>query len=106
MVLKNNAVCAICGKGYYVCPDTQRLRTLNPWKSVVDSVEHYKIYMTVYGYTRTKDKAKAREELKNCDLDGLDTFIPAIKDVINEILQEDKEPVKKEYVRKTRKNVE
>ena len=86
-----NAWCDICGKGYHVCNTCRNQTTFKPWRTVVDSIDHYKIYLAIHLYTTTKDKKAAKEELSKCDLRGLDEFRPTIKAVIHEIMDE---PVK------------
>lgn len=83
-----NACCKICGKGYHVCGTCLEQRTFKPWRTVTDTVEHYKIYLAIHGYTISKDKESAKKELKDCDLSGLENFNPEIKAAIKEILSE------------------
>ena len=85
-----NAHCAICGDGYHVCKSCLEQQTFKPWRTIVDSVEHYKIYLALHGYTLSKDKEQAKKELNNCDLSGLENFKPEVKKVIKEILTEKK----------------
>ena len=85
-----NATCAICGKKYHVCLSWQQERSFKPWRTVVDTTDHYKIYMAVHGYTVTKDKEMARKELSVCDLSELDSFSDNIKKAINESVAEEK----------------
>lgn len=82
-----NAYCKICGQGYHVCNSCQNQKIFKPWKSIVDSVEHYKIYMAIHSYTISKNKELAKEELQKCNLTGLESFNPEIKSVINEIME-------------------
>lgn len=82
-----NAYCKICGQGYHVCNSCQNQKVFKPWKSIVDSIEHYKIYIAIYGYTVTKDKEQAKTELQKCDLTGLESFNPEIKSAISEIIE-------------------
>lgn len=101
-----NAHCSICGAGYHVCRSCLDQKSFKPWRTVTDSIEHYQIYMAIHGYTISKDKEKAREELQNCNLSGLENFNPEIQAVIKEIMAEskkiktipkkEKEPVKTE----------
>lgn len=83
-----NAYCKICGQGYHVCNSCQNQKIFKPWKSIVDSIEHYKIYMAIHSYTISKNKESAKEELQKCNLTGLESFNPEIKSVINEIMTE------------------
>lgn len=82
--------CTICNKEYEVCNSCLEQKTFKPWKSIVDSIEHYKIYLAIHGYTLSKDKEKAKSELQNCNLNDLENFKPEIKAVIKEIVAEPK----------------
>lgn len=93
-----NAHCSICGSGYHLCRSCAEQKTFKPWRTVTDTIEHYKIYMAIHGYTVSKNKEKAREELGKCDLDGMDGFQPEIKEIIREILAKPK--VQKPVVKK------
>lgn len=108
MSLENNAICAICGKPYRVCHTCQNIKTYTPWRTVTDTLPHYTIYLAIYEYNKTKDKAKAKEELLKCDLSELDSFDKDVKKVINEILGENKKTVNttpnKEQTSKTDNN--
>lgn len=95
-----NAYCSICGKGYKRCATCVEQKTLKPWRSVVDTIECYRIYLAIHGYTVSKNKAESKAELGQCDLSGLDSFKPEIKAVIKEIMSESK----KSQAYKRRKN--
>ena len=83
-----NAYCCICGAGYHVCNDCLSQKTLKPWRSVVDTIEHYKIYYVLHDYSVTKNKEETKAELQKCDLSGIDNFVPEIREVINEIMED------------------
>lgn len=83
-----NAHCSICGKGYHLCQTCSDQKTIKPWRSVTDSIEHFKIYTAIHGYTISKDKEIAKKELQKCDLTELNSFNSEIKTVIKEILDE------------------
>lgn len=85
MSVQNNAICSICGKGYRVCRSCLEQKSFRPWRSVTDTLEHYKIYLAIHGYTISGNKEQAKEELQNCDLSGLETFRPEIKAAIQKI---------------------
>lgn len=85
-----NAYCKICGEGYHVCNSCLEQNTFKPWRTIVDTVEHYKIYLAIHHYTITKDKETAKEYLNGCDLSGLSEFLPEIQTVIKEIIEEPK----------------
>lgn len=109
---KFNSICDICGKPYRVCNSCTDIKSFTPWRTITDTMDHYKIFLVLSNYTNTKDKVRAKQELETCDLSELETFRPEIKAVIKEIMAEDKivkqeevksEPVKK-AVRKTTVN--
>lgn len=87
---KINAYCSICGKGYHICNSCKEQKTFTPWRTVADSIEHYKIYLSIHGYSISKDKENAKNELENCDLSDLESFKPEVKAVIKEIMTETK----------------
>lgn len=98
--------CTICNNEYEVCNTCKNQKIFKPWRTVTDTIEHYKIYLTIHGYTVTKNKEQARKELENCDLSGLESFNPEIKSVIKEIMTGNEgavEPVKVEASYKKRK---
>lgn len=112
MAEKINAYCDICGCGYHICNSCKDIKSFTPWRTITDTMDHYKIFLVLSNYTNTKDKVKAKQELETCDLSELETFRSEIKAVIKEIMAEDKivkqeevksEPVKK-IVRKTTVN--
>lgn len=80
--------CRICNRDYEVCNDCLSQKTLRPWRSVVDTLEHYKIYYILHDYSVTKNKEEAKAELQKCDLSDMENFVPEIKEVINEIIED------------------
>lgn len=85
-----NAFCSICGTGYHICNSCLEQKTFKPWRTVTDSIEHYKIYLAIHEYTLSKNKEAAKQELQNCDLSGLENFNTEIKSIIKEIMVEPK----------------
>lgn len=98
-----NAYCAICNEGYHICNTCKNQNVFKPWRTVTDTVEHYKIYLAIHGFTVTKNKEQAKKELVKCDLSGLESFNPEIKSVINEIMETS---VKQKIVSKKRPKLE
>lgn len=96
-----NAHCSICGEGYHICNTCKNEKKFKPWRTVTDTIEHYKIYMAIHGYTVTKNKEQAKVELQNCNLSDMDSFKSEIKSVIKEIMSE---PVKVKPVSRMKKN--
>lgn len=96
-----NAHCSICNEGYYLCQSCKNERKFKPWRTVTDTIEHYKIYMAIHGYTITKNKEQAKVELQNCDLSDIKSFKTEIKSIIKEIMDE---PVKVKPVSRVHKN--
>lgn len=91
-----NATCDICGKPYKICRSCQDIKSFQAWRTVTDTLPHYTIYLALVEYGRTKDKAKARQELSLCDLSEKENFNENIKVVIDEIFKEGK-PEKTEF---------
>ena len=95
MAEKNNATCSICGKNYHKCLSCKDSMKLQPWKDSTDTAEHYKVFQVVKGYSTgvyTKDEAKIK--FKNIDLKDIESFRPHIKEIIKDILKEEKPIVK------------
>lgn len=91
MAEKNNAVCDVCGKEYYVCLSCSDAMKLHPYKSFTDTAEHYKVFQVVKGFlTDVYTKDEAKERLQNVDLKDADSFKPHIKKILKDILEEEK----------------
>ena len=88
---ENNAVCSICGKAYHLCLSCSDAMKLHPWKTYTDTQECFKVFQVVRGFSTgvyTKDEAK--EKLQNVDLKDVDSFRPHIKEIVKDILREEK----------------
>lgn len=82
-----NHTCSICGAGYNACSGCMDVKSYAPWRTIVDNIEHYRIFMVLRDYNnQCMDKSLAKEQLVKCNLAGLDDFIPEVKNIINEIL--------------------
>lgn len=95
MANNNNATCSICGNEYYACLSCRDSLKANPWKIYTDTSEHYKVFQIVRGYNTgvyTKDEAKIK--LKNVNLEDIESFRPHIKQIVKDILKEEKSVVK------------
>lgn len=90
MAEKNNATCSICGGGYHVCHSCKDSIQLQPWKIHCCSVDCYKTYQVVRGFSTgvyTKDEFKSR--LQNINLSNLENYREHIKVLIKEALKEE-----------------
>ena len=81
-----NAYCTICNKGYHICNTCKNEKKFKPWRTITDTMEHYKIFMAIHGYTTAGDKEQAKAELQNCNLSDMNSFKPEIKAAIAEIM--------------------
>ena len=84
-----NAKCDICGKPYKICRSCQGIQSFQPWRTVVDTLPHYTIYLALAEYEKTKNKDIAREELEKCDLSERDSFNKNIKKALDEIFSKE-----------------
>ena len=95
MAERNNAYCAICGNPYYVCMSCLDSMRLSPWKIHTDTSEHFKVYQVIHGFTsNVYSKDEAKRKLKNIDLRDIESFRPNIKEIVKNILKEEKPIVK------------
>lgn len=95
MTDKNNATCAICGKGYVMCYSCDKGDASKHWKLHCDTPEHYKIFQIIHGYTSgVYTEAEAAKKLGKVDLSDFDELRDNIKETINKIRgsQEKAEP--------------
>jgi len=66
------------------------MKNFTPWRSIVDTVDHYKIFLIISDYTNKNiTKNEAKNELLKVDLTGLEIFIPEIKEAIEKIMEEE-----------------
>ena len=87
----NNSVCSICGKEYYACLSCHDSMKNSPWKMFTDTSEHYKVFQIIRGYsTNVYTKEEAKDKFKNVNLDDIESFRPHIKQIIKDILKEEK----------------
>ena len=86
---KYNATCAICGQPYKICRTCQEIKSFTPWRTITDTLQHYTLFLVLSEYSRTKDKAKAKDELSKCDLSEKELFKDSVKNMIDEIMKED-----------------
>ena len=105
MAEKNNAKCSICGRDYYMCLSCKDKMSAHPWKVFCDTSAHYQVFQVIRGYnTNVYTKDEARIKLKNINLEDIDNFKPNIKEIIEDILKEEKPVV--EVVEKVEEPVE
>jgi predicted AlkP superfamily phosphohydrolase/phosphomutase len=87
MAEKNNAVCSICGKPYHVCMSCKDAIKNSPWKVHTDTVECYKIYQIIHGYsTGVYNEKETKAKLQKVDLSNLNELRDNIKGIINAIM--------------------
>ena len=100
-----NLWCVVCGKGYHACDSCNETKSFTPWRSLTDSIEHYKIFTVLRNFNnKLISKEEARELLSTVDLSDKDSFKDSSKKVLDEIFKDD--VVAKMPRRKTVKNEE
>lgn len=77
--------CRICGAEYELCYACERK---HGWKTLTDTEDHYYILLALMDYKSDHDAKSAYEKLKkrSFNKDDIDTFIPEVKDMLNEII--------------------
>lgn len=95
MAERNNATCKICGKPYYVCMSCADSMKAHPWKAFTDNANCYKVFQVVRGLsTGVYTKEEAKNKFKNIDLKDIESFRPHIRDIVKNVLKEEKVDVK------------
>ena len=90
MSKKINHWCVVCGKGYHACDSCNEIKSFTPWRSLTDSIEHFKIFSVLKDYNNNLiDKNEAKEMLSNVDLSDKDSFKESSKRLIDDIFKED-----------------
>lgn len=87
---KETHVCAICGQGYTHCEYCSGVKSYSPWRNIVDTIDHYKIFIIVKDYNEKNiDKEQAKLQLESVDITGWKNFKPEVVKILSEILAED-----------------
>ncbi len=87
---KLDTQCKICGRLYHYCNNCREFKTIESWRQHADTMEHYKIFMTILDYTQyNESKDKVKEQLSNCDLSDSASYFPWIQYLINQIMDID-----------------
>ena len=90
MAENNNATCSICGSKYYACFSCKEAMNLHPWKLHCCSVDCYKVFQTVRGFsTGVYSKDEFKSKLQNIGLSNLENYRDHIKALIKDALKED-----------------
>ena len=68
---------------------------VKPYRAYTDTAECFKVFQIVRGFsTGVYTKDEAREKFKNVDLKDVNSFRPHIRDIIKDIVREEKTVVK------------
>lgn len=82
-----NHICKIRGKTYQACHSCDKIHSFQPWRTITDTRTCYKIFLILNSYSNGyTSRTEAKEQLKNCDLSQLHTFVPHIRKAIDQIL--------------------
>lgn len=93
MADKYNATCSICGRPYYKCISCKDAMALSPWKILCCSAQHYQVHQIIKGRNSgVYTKNEAKNKLKNIGISDIEieSFKPHIKEIVKDILKEDK----------------
>lgn len=85
-----NHWCVVCGRGYHACDSCNETKSFTPWRTLTDSIEHFKIFTVLKDFNnKLISKKEARELLSNVDLSDKDSFKDSAKSVLAEIYKDD-----------------
>lgn len=86
---KINHYCVVCGIGYHACDTCNKEKTFMPWRTLTDTMEHFKVFMILKDYNNKRiDRAKAKALLSNIDLSGRENFTDGVKKLLSDIYSE------------------
>ncbi len=78
--------CAVCGRGYHACDSCAREKAYTSWRTITDTMEHYKIFMILRDYNaREITGEKAAALLEELDLSGWQNFKPGARRTLESI---------------------
>lgn len=81
-----NAECLVCGKKYHCCLSCEKERSFRPWRSITDTIEHYKIHLILCDYHNGNiDKMEAKELLSRVSFD-MKELRESVQTVIKDII--------------------
>lgn len=85
-----NHWCVVCGKGYHACDSCNETKSFTPWRTLTDSIEHFKIFTILKDYNnKIINKKEAKKMLSNIDLSDKASFKESSRKLLDEILKED-----------------
>lgn len=94
---KANRICKTCGKAYFYCNNCNKKNADPQWMLMWDTENCKNVFEIVSNYAQKVDsKAVAKKKLSKCDLSKQYTFNEKIRDLIDEIMFEEKSETKVE----------
>ena len=81
-----NHWCVLCGTGYHACDSCNKEKTFTPWRTLTDTIEHYKIFTILKDYNnKLIDRDRAKELLSCLDLSEKESYKESSKKVLADI---------------------
>lgn len=100
-----NHWCVLCGTGYHACDTCNKEKTFTPWRTLTDTIEHYKIFIVLKDYNnKLISRDKAKELLSTLNLSGKENYKESAKKVLADIYT-DSFPKRKPY-KSSKMNIE
>ena len=85
--MEKTLICAVCGKEYKACPNCYGVESYTPWRQIVDTSEHWKLFILLSDYSNGKiKKAEAKKMLPKIDYSGYEAWDTASRKVIEELI--------------------
>lgn len=86
---ETNHWCVLCGTGYHACDTCNKVKSFTPWRTLTDTIEHYKIFMILKDYNnKIINREQAKELLLKLDLSDKDTYKDSAKNILVDIYAE------------------
>ncbi|MCI8356685.1 MAG: hypothetical protein HFI51_00850 [Lachnospiraceae bacterium] len=83
---KINHWCVLCGAGYHSCDLCSKTTAFTPWRTLTDTLEHFRIFMVLKDYNnQIIDREHAKELLSALDLSGHETYRESARRLLADI---------------------
>lgn len=76
----------MCGTGYHACDSCEKEKAFTPWRTLTDTIDHYKIFMVLRAYHNQEiGRTQARQMLSFLDLSDRKQYKDTARKILADI---------------------